>query len=210
MKWLKVLLCAVLIVAVFTVPCFATNEGFYRHYISPGTYLISDSIDFSYLYIAANGRYSLVFDFVSGDMTYSGFYFAKGVDNSIYQLAYLPDHNTVYSTYGDVTGWINSSYRSIEILDGFYIDDINVFSWWASNVIRSDGVPEMPVLDGMLSIFGFVGGWIVEASSDLAVMFWDPTEGSLTFVGTLAVSALALAVSFLIIGLIQRFLKFKG
>lgn len=209
MKWLKVLLCAVLIVAVFTVPCFATNEGTYGHYISPGTYTLANPLRGPGTYSEAVVTYQLLFRFDNSDVVYNQMSFTSRSD-AAFDLNYKNTDTGANVRANRDQVWTAESYRHIEVLDGFYIYDPVLFLWWTQNVIRTDGVPEMPLLDGMLSIFAFVGEWIVEASSDLAVMFWDPTEGSLTFVGTLAVSALALAVSFLILSLIQRFLKFKG
>ena len=65
------------------------------------------------------------------------------------------------------------------------------------------------VLDAILAVFLSVGEWIADAVSAMTPMFWV-TETGLTFLGTLAVAGLAFSVAFLIIGLIQNFLHFKG
>lgn len=70
-------------------------------------------------------------------------------------------------------------------------------------------VPESKSLtNDLFSVFGSVGSWISGATSSLVDMFWDGS--SLTFVGILSVSALALSVIFLVLSFIERFLRFGG
>ena len=64
------------------------------------------------------------------------------------------------------------------------------------------------VLSAILAVFLSVGEWISSAVNTLTPMFW--ANNSLTFVGVLAVSSLALAVSLLILYLISSFIKFRG
>lgn len=64
------------------------------------------------------------------------------------------------------------------------------------------------VLDAILAVFLAVGEWISEAVNGMVPMFW--AEGSLTFLGVLAVAGLAFSVAFLLIGIIQNFLHFRG
>lgn len=65
------------------------------------------------------------------------------------------------------------------------------------------------VLDSILDVFGAVGDYISTAVTDLVPMFYTP-EAGLTFLGVLAVAGLAFSVVFLIIGVIQNFLHFRG
>lgn len=64
------------------------------------------------------------------------------------------------------------------------------------------------VLDAILSVFTSVGTWIAGAVDQVTPMFYD--NGALTFLGVLAVAGLAISVVFLIIGVIQNFLHFRG
>lgn len=70
------------------------------------------------------------------------------------------------------------------------------------------------VLEVILDVFSAVGTWIGTAVTSLQPMFYTPGQGdaagSLTFLGVLAVAGLAFSVVFLIIGLIQNFLHFRG
>lgn len=66
------------------------------------------------------------------------------------------------------------------------------------------------VLSAILKIFTMVASWFVETLPTLTAIFYDSTTGSLTFLGVLAVAGLAFSVIFLVIGLIQRFLHFRG
>lgn len=65
------------------------------------------------------------------------------------------------------------------------------------------------VLAAILEVFTSVGTWISTAVNNLVPMFYA-TDTGLTFLGVLAVAGLAFSVVFLIIGLIQNFLHFRG
>lgn len=65
------------------------------------------------------------------------------------------------------------------------------------------------VLDSVLAVFTEVGEWISTAVNNMMPMFYN-SESGLTFLGVLAVAGLAFSVVFLIIGLIQNFLHFRG
>lgn len=67
----------------------------------------------------------------------------------------------------------------------------------------------MNVLDSILDVFTAVGQWITEAVNNIIPMFYG-TETGLTFMGVLAVAGLAFSVVFLILGIIQNFLHFRG
>lgn len=72
----------------------------------------------------------------------------------------------------------------------------------------------MGVLTNVLEVFSGIGEWISTAVNDLVPMFYtagsDGGAGELTFLGVLAVAGLAISVVFLIIGVIQNFLHFRG
>ena len=65
------------------------------------------------------------------------------------------------------------------------------------------------VLSDVLKVFGQIGAWIPTAVEDLLPIFWS-AESGLTFLGVLAVAGLAFSVIFLVMGLIQNFLHFRG
>ena len=68
---------------------------------------------------------------------------------------------------------------------------------------------ENTVLSAILEVFMAVGEWITSAVTALIPMFYASDTG-LTFLGVLAIAGLAFSVVFLIIGLIQNFLHFRG
>lgn len=65
------------------------------------------------------------------------------------------------------------------------------------------------VLDAVLAVFTAIGNWITGAVTQLIPMFYT-AEAGLTFMGVLAVAGLAFSVIFLVIGIIQNFLHFRG
>lgn len=72
----------------------------------------------------------------------------------------------------------------------------------------------MTVLDAVLDVFSSIGAWFSEFVPTMFSLFWtvgaNGEGGSLTFLGVLAVAGLAFSVVFLVIGLIQNFLHFRG
>ena len=63
------------------------------------------------------------------------------------------------------------------------------------------------VVSRVLAVFNEIGNWIPEALENMVPIFYS-NETGLTFLGTLAVCGLAFSVVFLLIGIIQKFLKF--
>lgn len=68
------------------------------------------------------------------------------------------------------------------------------------------------VITAMTTVFMEVFDWIMGAIQAVIPVFWTVTEtgGELTFLGTLAIIALAISIFFLIVGLIQNFLHLRG
>ncbi len=67
----------------------------------------------------------------------------------------------------------------------------------------------MDVLTAILAVFTAIGEWISTAVLDMVPMFYAADTG-LTFLGSLACAGLAFSVCFLMVGIIQRFLHFRG
>lgn len=73
----------------------------------------------------------------------------------------------------------------------------------------------MDILSRVMDVFDLVADWIVDAVSSMTPLFYTAPDttggtGTLTFLGVLAVAGLAFSVIFLIIGIIQNFLHFRG
>lgn len=66
------------------------------------------------------------------------------------------------------------------------------------------------ILQEILEVFTTVGEWFASAFDMVMPIFWNSETNSLTLMGVLAVASLAFSVVFLIIGIIQRFLQFRG
>lgn len=70
------------------------------------------------------------------------------------------------------------------------------------------------VLSSILDVFDAIGEWFSAFVPTLYALFWTAPsqggDGSLTFLGVLAVAGLAISVVFLVVGLIQNFLHFRG
>lgn len=67
----------------------------------------------------------------------------------------------------------------------------------------------MSVIVSIFAVFTQFIEWLVEAIPSITGIFYVAETG-LTFIGVLAVASLAMSVAFLLFGLVQRFVKFKG
>ena len=65
------------------------------------------------------------------------------------------------------------------------------------------------VIEQVTSVFTALADWIVKTIPNVVTVFYS-AESGLTFLGTLAVCGLAISVFFLLMGLIQNFLHFRG
>lgn len=66
------------------------------------------------------------------------------------------------------------------------------------------------MIEAVTGVFTEIGSWITTEIQSLTALFYNSTDSSLTFLGLLAVCGLAFSVVFLLIGIIQRFLHFRG
>ena len=64
------------------------------------------------------------------------------------------------------------------------------------------------MISAITSVWTEVMTWITTSLSSVQTVFY--AENSLTFMGTLAVITVAIGVVFLLIGVIQNFLKLRG
>lgn len=66
------------------------------------------------------------------------------------------------------------------------------------------------VVTAITSVFTAIGDWIIQYIPKVIDIFYSSSDNSLTFLGVLAVLALGVSIFFLIMGLIQNFLHFRG
>ena len=71
------------------------------------------------------------------------------------------------------------------------------------------GAASEGVLASILAVFRLIADWIIETIPTLYPLFYDPATG-LTLIGVLSVASLAIGVVFLLIGVIQKFVHFRG
>lgn len=67
----------------------------------------------------------------------------------------------------------------------------------------------LSVVGSILEVFTEIAEWLPTAITSLIPIFWN-AESGLTFMGVLACAALAVSIVFLVMGIIQRFLHFRG
>ena len=66
------------------------------------------------------------------------------------------------------------------------------------------------MVTAVTNIFTGVGEWIADFLPTIMSIFWDAEAQTLTFLGVLAVCGLAISIFFLLMGVIQNFLHFRG
>lgn len=66
------------------------------------------------------------------------------------------------------------------------------------------------MITAVTNVFTGIGNWIAEFLPTIFAIFWDAEAGTLTFLGILAVCGLAVSIFFLLMGVIQNFLHFRG
>ena len=64
------------------------------------------------------------------------------------------------------------------------------------------------VISAITAVFTAVMQWIITAIQSVIAVFW--TGEALTFLGVLALIALAISIFFLLVGLVQNFLHLRG
>lgn len=65
------------------------------------------------------------------------------------------------------------------------------------------------ILAAIFAVFAQVGNWVVTTIPTFYALFYNAETG-LTLLGVLAVAGLGMSVIFLLIGIIQRFLKWQA
>ena len=65
------------------------------------------------------------------------------------------------------------------------------------------------VVTSITGVFTAMASWITTTIPSVVSVFYD-AESGLTFMGTLAIIALSVSVFFLLMGLVQNFLHFRG
>lgn len=65
------------------------------------------------------------------------------------------------------------------------------------------------IVKAITDVFTAIATWIVEIVPKVIAIFYN-AESGLTFLGVLALMALGVSVFFLLMGLVQNFLHFRG
>lgn len=66
------------------------------------------------------------------------------------------------------------------------------------------------MITAITNVFTGLGDWIADYMPTITEIFYSTSTGSLTFIGVLAVAGLGISIFFLLMGIIQNFLHFRG
>lgn len=212
-KFLCILFTMILIGSLCIMPSFAADESTgdvseAADYIIPaGEYRLNDTLtDFSHL-LVNNGDTSYYFDFVSDGSSFTAFYFTNSSSYSGLVFRYrTPTGSANPYIYKNEVGYINDYYRDFTVISDTSVSSEAFYTWFFENVTYDK--PEAPsALEYILSIFISVGSFISSGVSSLIPMFYY--DSSLTVLGVILVSSMAISVVFLLINIVVGFLRFS-
>ena len=66
------------------------------------------------------------------------------------------------------------------------------------------------MVTAVTNVFAGIGEWITNFLPTIMAIFYDTEANALTFLGVLAICGLAISIFFLLMGVIQNFLHFRG
>ncbi len=66
------------------------------------------------------------------------------------------------------------------------------------------------MINSITSVWTAIMTWISDSLGSVQELFYNTTDSTLTFLGTLSVIGVAIGVIFLLIGVIQNFLHLRG
>lgn len=146
-----------------------------------------DWYSFRKFYISATDGYTLMFEDGNGD---------------VYPFVHAGGVTLLLADYPPFTSTDDSFVRDYwAVALGGYINPERL-------AIKSVVDPDATAASSVTSVWSRIMTWIVSAIGSAIAVFY--VDGSLTFIGGLSVLAVAVAVAFLLIGIIQRFLKLRG
>lgn len=146
-------------------------------------------------------------------------------DGVVSSIIYDDEDFSRFQAYDSSLGWSEVGVRLL------YFTIINTRSLSSSDLLLDVGAvkvsdsldyepvvvadePEEPEKGSMVSqvtdVFEGLGVWIADNFGNVMLVFYDTSTSQLTLLGILAAAALAVSVFFLLMGIIQNFLHFKG
>ena len=66
------------------------------------------------------------------------------------------------------------------------------------------------MIEAITNVFTGMGDWIAEYMPTIMSIFYNTETNSVTFLGILALCGLAISIFFLLMGVVQNFLHFRG
>lgn len=66
------------------------------------------------------------------------------------------------------------------------------------------------MIEAITNVFTGMGNWIAEYIPTIMSIFYNTETNSVTFLGILALGGLSVSIFFLLMGVVQNFLHFRG
>ena len=66
------------------------------------------------------------------------------------------------------------------------------------------------MIEAITNVFSGMGDWIAEYMPTIMSIFYNTEQNSVTFLGILALGGLGISIFFLLMGVVQNFLHFRG
>lgn len=156
------------------------------------------SIDAGYIEVKLTNSISEVTDTILAYYSYNeGINYQLSSDTSPIEISMITEEGTILTP---------------EEAENVFSSALSILNLNLSNTAITEAFENMRVYTqnstSILNIFGNIGNWIANAISNVTAMFW--ANGSLTFIGVLAVGGLGISIVLFLIRLISSFLAFRG
>lgn len=191
-----------LLVSALAVPCFA-DDAVPNSDSVVGTWVFYDVLSIPDEFYDNEYHFSFfVYDIpYEGDVGFTDFYFYY--DEEIGYMDYIRIDGNQDTVYQDNVGWETQAYKTISIIEA--PTDPEFITWLNAHATKV--VPEADP-EQVTDVWTQVMNWIVRALNAVQSVFY--ANGSLTFLGSLAVIGVGIAIAFLVISVVTRFLQLRG
>lgn len=236
-RWQSRLLALVgcfLLFSALVVPCFADFVTPDREVVESADFVLKNMYNNQRIPTSLIGFYEIKFS--SLDYTYSDnenttlidgtkttvyFSFTDGTDDGIIYQAVSVSYDGGSYVDGVLVFEVYADSQHTQIVDSaFDINRVSVFvSTYPGDALNEEAFSApgttytvtkfvQPSIDGVTGIWTDIMAWITNALASIQSVFYF--NGSLTFLGTLAVIGVSIALAWLIIGIVTRFIQLRG
>lgn len=158
-----------------------------------------------------HNRYSILCELVYSNINQLNFVALDDVNVSEYPaIVYYYANRHIYLMISDSYALVNRVFPAVDqfSITIYHNSPTGVISTYDENYVSVTNNPVEPSSTRITSVFTDIMDWITSGLNSVQGVFY--ANNQLTMLGTLAVIGVAIAVAFLLIGVLQRFLHLRG